>query len=263
MSGEEVEIEARPLLGKRIAVTRPAGQAAGLIAGLKALGAQALARPTIRIEDPADPGPLRRAVAALESYEWIVFTSANGVVRFWEALGGASLPGGTRVAAIGPATADALAERGVQPEIVPEEYVAEAVADALVGVGGLNGCRVLLPRAAGARKVLPQRLKAAGADVDEVVAYEAHPDTEGIAALRADLERGAVDMITFTAASTVRQYVEFASPDVGDARVAAIGPITAAAARSAGLRVDAEASEYTVQGLLRAICSYYMDPEEQ
>jgi uroporphyrinogen III methyltransferase/synthase len=248
-------------------VTRPSGQSEGIIAGLSALGAKALARPTISIGDPKDPEPLHRAVENLESYDWIVFTSANGVVRFWEVLGGpradAPLPGGTRVAAIGPATAEALVDRGVYPAVVPEEYVAEAVADALVGIGELDGRRVLLPRAAGARKVLPERLMAAGAEVDEVVAYEAQPDAEGIAALRADLERRAVDMITFTAASTVRHYVEIAGPDLGAARVAVLGPITAAAARLAGVRVDAEAAEYTVRGLLRAICDYYTDLKEQ
>jgi uroporphyrinogen III methyltransferase/synthase len=147
--------------------------------------------------------------------------------------------------------------RGLSPEVVPEEYVAEAVADALVSVGGLAGRRLLLPRAAGARRVLPERLTAAGAHVDEVIAYESKPEPEGIARLQAAIEADEVDMVTFTAASTVRHFVETAGTDLGKARVAAIGPITARAARTAGLRVDAEASEYTVEGLLQAILEYY------
>jgi uroporphyrinogen III methyltransferase/synthase len=229
--------------------------------GLRDLGAEPIHCPTIRIGDPSDLGPLRRAVEELARYEWVVFTSANGVVRFWqelEAVGrGPQLPAGIRVAAIGPATAAALERRGIHPQVVPEEYIAEAVADALTGLEEIGGRRVLLPRAAGARKVLPERLRAAGAEVDEVVAYESRPDIEGIAALRAGLEGGEVDMITFTAASTVRHFVEAAGADLGRARVAVIGPITADEARAAGLRVDAEASEYTVDGLLQAVCEYY------
>ncbi len=173
----------------------------------------------------------------------------------------ARLPAGTRIAAIGPATARALERRGVRAEVVPEEYVAEAVADALTGLEELAGRRVLLPRAAGAREVLPDRLRAAGAQVDEVVAYEARPDRAGIAALRAALDAGRVDMVTFTAASTVRHFVDLAGSDLGRARVAVIGPITADAARAAGVRVDVVAREYTAEGLLAAIIDYYQDSE--
>jgi uroporphyrinogen III methyltransferase/synthase len=255
----------RPLAGRRIVVTRPPGQARSLLEGLRRFGAEALSCPTVRIEDPPDRRPLEKAVARLDAYDWVVFTSANGVARFWEALqrvrGVARLPEELRVAAIGPGTARALEERGVRAEVVPEQYVAEAVADALIGLGGVKGRRVLLPRAGGARKVLPERLRAAGADVDEVVAYVSRPDPEGIAALREALARGGVDMVTFTAASTVRHFVDAAGADLGSARVAVIGPITAAAVRAAGLHVDAEAREYTVEGLLRAICEYFARSE--
>lgn len=259
--------EARPLNGRRIAVTRPGPQAASLIAGLSELGAEVLSCPTIRIAEAADPRPLLRALEGLDGYDWIVFTSANGVDRFWHQLGthgaGPGLPAGMRVAAIGPATAEALERRGVHPQVVPEEYVAEAVADALTRVGEVDGRRILLPRAAGARQVLPERLRAAGAEVDEVVAYESVPDGDGISALRDGIEKGDVDMVTFTAASTVRHYVDAAGSDFGKARVAVIGPITAQAARAAGVRVDVEAREYTVAGLLRAICDYYESLEEE
>lgn len=254
------------LRGRRIAVTRPTGQAEGLLAELRALGAQPVHCPTIRISDPAEPAPFRQAVRRLDSYDWVVFTSANGVARFWHELesagGAARLPDRMHVAAIGPATAAALERRGVRPEVVPDEYVAEAVAEALIGLGTITGRRVLLPRAAGARSVLPERLRAAGAEVDEVVAYESRPDFDGIASLQQGLQRGAIDMITFTAASTVNLFVEVAGADLSGARVAVIGPVTADAARAAGLAVDVLAREYTVEGLLQAIVEYYTKPEE-
>jgi uroporphyrinogen III methyltransferase/synthase len=258
---DERNLDSKPLAGRRIAVTRPAGQAAALINGLRELGAEPLVCPTIEIVDPPDPGPLRRAAEELESYDWVVFTSANGVDHLWrelEARGQEGLPASVRVAAIGPATGEALEARSSRPEIIPEEYVAEAVADALVAFDDLSGRRVLLPRAAGARQVLPQRLRAAGAQVDEIVAYESRADAAGIARLAAALRRGEVDMVTFTASSTVRHFVEQShGTELGRARVAVIGPITARAARSAGVRVDVEAHEYTVKGLLEAISEFY------
>ncbi len=254
------------LRGRRIAVTRPAGQAEGFLAGLRALGAQPVHCPTIRISGPAEAAPFRQAVRHVDSYDWVVFTSANGVARFWHELesaaGAARLPDGIHVAAIGPATAAALEKRGVRPGVVPEEYVAEALADVLTGLGTIAGRRVLLPRAAGARPLLAERLRAAGAEVDEVIAYESQPDLEGIASLQHGLQRGAIDMITFTAASTVNLFVEVAGAELGDARVAVIGPVTADAARAAGLTVDVLAREYTVEGLLQAIVEYYTKPEE-
>jgi len=262
---DRTETQREPLAGRRIAVTRPPGQAEALIAELRHLGADAVSTPTIRIADPPDISPLRGAIGRLEAYDWLVFTSANGVERFWrefEAEGRESLPEGLLVAAIGPATAEALEARGSQPQVVPEEYVAEAVADALVAFGDLAGRRVLLPRAGGARQVLPERLRAAGAEVDEVMAYESQPDAEGILRLREALERDEVDMITFTAASTVRHWVEASGSELGRARVAVIGPITARAARAAGLRVDVEAREYTVAGLVEAIREFYLAMEE-
>jgi uroporphyrinogen III methyltransferase/synthase len=255
----------QPLAGRRIAVTRPPGQARALIESLRRLGAEAVSTPTIRIVDPPDPEGLRGAIATLDRYDWVVFTSANGVERFWrelEAEGREGLPSRALVAAIGPATAEALEARGSRPHIVPEEFVAEAVADALIAFGDLDGRHVLLPRAAGARQVLPERLRAAGAEVDEVIAYESQADPTGIGRLRSALERDEVDMITFTAASTVRHFVEASDAGPGRARVAVIGPITAGAARSAGLRVDVEARRYTVEGLVEAIREFYSATEE-
>ena len=251
----------RPLLDRRIAVTRPVGQADGLLEALRRLGAEPLCHPTIRIVPATDPEPLRRAIGRLEAYDWVVFTSANGVARFWQELVAVRqetrIPSGQRLAAIGPATAAALKERGVRPDLVPSEYVAEAVAAALIAAGPLEGRRLLLPRAAGARQVLPAELRAAGATVDEVVAYETVGDAEGIAALQTALLAGGVDMVTFTAASTVRHFVKVAGPHMGQAGVAVIGPITAEAAREVGVQVDVEAREYTEEGLLQVICEYF------
>lgn len=141
----------RPLQGRRIAVTRPRGQAEPLARELERWGAEAILCPTIRIAD-REGGELLRALARLDAFDWVVFTSANGVRAFWDALGevgsAGRLPGHMRVAAIGPATARALERRGVDAEIVPEEYVAEAVAEALTRRGDLSGARILLPRAA-------------------------------------------------------------------------------------------------------------------
>ncbi len=262
-----LNVERRPLQGLRVAVTRPAAQAEEFLRGLRELGAEAVSHPTIRIQEPSDPEPLRRAVHSLERFDWVVFTSVNGVARFWHALEAAGAVGPwpvhLLVAAIGPATAEALRARGVAAEVVPDEYVAEAVAEALIGVHELAGRRILLPRAAEARKVLPQRLRAAGALVEEVVAYETGPDPEGIGALRAALDRGELDLVTFTSASTVRQFVTQAGTDLGNARVAVIGPVTAAAAREVGLRVDVEARDYTVEGLLTAIREHFAVGEER
>lgn len=254
-----------PLRGLRIAITRPRGQAESLIEGLERLGAEAIHCPTIRIAEDEVAPDLRRAVSELESFDWLVFTSANGVRIFWDMLEAVrarpGLPERVRVAAIGPATGRSLRERGVEPTLVPDEYVAEAVAEGLTRVDDLAGRRVLLPRAAGAREVLPERLRAAGARVDEVAAYESVADEDGIERLRESVEAGRVDMITFTAASTVRCFVDVAGPEVGHARVAAIGPITAATARELGMPVHVEAEEYTVEGLLRAITEFYAERE--
>ncbi len=249
----------RPLAGKRIAVTRPAAQAGRLLDGVRRMGGEPLSCPTIRLVEPADPAPLRAVVRALSGYDWVAFTSANGVNRFLDVLNGLGLewPVGPKVAAIGPATAAAARARGVDPDLMPSVYVDEAVAEALIGHGGLKGSRVLLPRAAGARDILRQLLEAEGARVDEVATYEARPDDEGIARLRESLAREEIDMVMFTAASTVEHLVDAVGTNLGRARVAVIGPITEAAAERLGIQVDVIAEEYTADGLLRAIGAYY------
>lgn len=271
-----MERDEKPLSGRRVVVTRPPGQAESMARRLRELGAEPVACPTIRIVPPQDPDPLHRAARTAGAYSWIVFTSVNGVDRFADALEHQgvdpeeALAAGARVAAIGPSTAERVVERfGVEPDVVPDEYRAEALVLAIrrhaaAGTGSdvaaedggreLAGERILLPRAAEARSVLPERLEAAGAVVDEVAAYRAvPPDEEELAPVRERRRAGEIDWLTFTASSTVRNFVSLLGADAGGARVAAIGPITAGTARKLGLKVDVVAEEYTVPGLLEAL----------
>lgn len=253
--------ERRPLFGVRAVVTRPREQAEIFAGRLGELGADTLVFPAIRIVAPADPVPLRTAVDSLGEYDWLVFTSANGVKWFWQALLGAGRDAralaGLRVICIGPVTAATLAERGVQADLVPEEFVAEAVLEAMAESGALEGRRVLLPRAQEARDVLPRGLEARGARVDVVAAYRSVPDTEGGSAVRAWLEDGeGAAVLTFTSSSTVRNFVAAVGADV-PAVAAAIGPITAATARELGFDVVVEAGDYTMDGLTAALCDHY------
>lgn len=249
-------------------VTRPRPQAGALSSFLRELGADVVAYPTIAIEPPEDAEPLRRALRSLPAYEWVVFTSVNGVDRVLSALDAAGREpsealGGARVAAIGPSTGDALRSAGLRVDVVPGEYRAEALVAAIRDAAeSLDGRRILLPRAAEARDVLPERLREAGARVDEVAAYRTvlgRPDVED---LGARLRDGKVDWLTFTASSTVRNFVELAGRDVGEARVAVIGPVTGGTARDLGLPVHVVAEEFTVPGLVRALVEFERSARE-
>jgi uroporphyrinogen III methyltransferase/synthase len=254
--------EERPLFGQRVLVTRTREQASVLSHRLRALGADAIELPTIRIAPPADPAPLDSAIAGLPDYEWIVFTSANGVRHFWERLGHAGLDArafhGVRVAAIGPATAAELEARGLAADYVPGQYVAEAVA---AGLGDVHGLRILLPRADIARPALAELLRAGGADVVEVVAYRTvRPKTDP--AQLSDLLAG-ITVATFTSSSTVSNLAAMARDadldlprKLAHATVACIGPITAETARELGIRVQTVANEYTIEGLVEALVDH-------
>lgn len=239
-------------------VTRPRAQAGPFVDALGELGADPVEFPTIAIRAPEDRGPLLEAAEALEAYDWAVLTSVNGVGRVLEALeetgrDPARAFAGVRVAAIGPSTAEELREAGISVEVVPEEYRAEGLVEALEETARLEGRRVLLARAEAARDVLPRELRSAGARVDEVTAYRtvvANPDA---AAMAERLRAGEIDWVTFTASSTVRNFVELVGSGVGGARVAAIGPVTASTADELGLPVDVIAEEYTIPGLVRAL----------
>lgn len=252
--------ESRPLFGRRIVVTRARAQASELVAELSALGADVIQFPTIRVIQPPDIEPLRRAVAQAESYDWIVFTSVNGVQRFWAELRASGRDTrclcGVSLCAIGPATAAAIELEGAQADLVPPRYIAESVVAALQETGDLTGKRILLPRAEQARSVLPEALRESGAEVDEVVAYRTILDGAGAEDIRRRLTEGRVDIITFTASSTVRNFVDLVGTEIGNARVASIGPITSATARELGLPVHVEAEVHSIPGLLEALTRF-------
>jgi uroporphyrinogen-III synthase len=248
----------RTLQGKRILVTRPRAQAEELVQQLLALGAVPIVIPTIAIVPPADVyTALDAALRQLSRFDWVVFTSVNGVWHVWQRLAALGLAwpalASVHVAAIGPATAAALRVQQVHVALMPARYVAEALLEAIPHPAGQ---RFLLPRAAGSRDLLRTGLEATGAEVVEVHAYQTVAATLSPEALAA-LDTG-VDILTFTSSSTVRHfYTQLGSEQARRlatrAHVVAIGPITAATAQELGLRVDAVANEYTIAGLLDAL----------
>ena len=244
--------EARPLFGRRVVVTRSRAQASGLAGRLRELGAEVLELPTVEIVEAADGGrALSAAAARLREHEWVCFTSANAVDRLWAHLHDARDLGTARVAAIGPATARSLAERGVVADLVSEPAVAEALVETFPPA--LPGARpVLLPQASEARPVLAEGLVAKGWRVEVVEAYRTVP-----AAPPAELVAGAgkADAITFTSSSTVTNFLAVAGTAGVPPLVACIGPVTAATARQAGLHVGVVATEHTVEGLVAALVS--------
>lgn len=254
MSGFERE----PLYGKRVLVTRAAGQASSLTALLRERGAEPVEMPVIQIVPPVDTAALDAAAGRVPTYDWVVFTSANGVDAFFarlDALGkDARVFEDCRLAAIGSATADRLRQRGLHADFVPERFVAEEVLAGLVE-RGVAGARVLLPRAERARDLLPDGLRAAGAEVDVVVAYRTVLPAPPPAAL-CRIEAGEIDVITLTSSSTARNLVamvEGRTDLINRALIACIGPITADTARELGLRVDCVADEYSIPGLVDAL----------
>ena len=254
--------ERRLLFGRRVVVTRARAQAGELSVELERLGAEVYEFPTIQIQAPEDFGPLDAAIRDLDSFGWIVFTSVNGVEAFLERLRHHGLdlravPRRAKVAAIGPATAQRIEEIGLQVDVVPEEYRAEALIEVLE-TDSITGKRVLIPRAKVAREILPDKLREAGAEVVVPPAYEAAPSSEGKNELARRLGAGEIDCVTFTASSTVENFVGAFGPGeavglLAETRVVCIGPITAETARGHGLRVDTEAEEYTIPGLVEAV----------
>ncbi|MGE5508820.1 MAG: uroporphyrinogen-III C-methyltransferase [Chitinophagales bacterium] len=270
--------ENQPLFGRRVVVTRARAQASRLSEALAGLGAEPLEFPAIRVAPPRDEAPLAQAAAEAGTYQWAVFTSANGVEAFFAALGklgkDARAFGGVRVAAIGSETAAALLRHGLIADAVPDEFRAEGLLEALPE--DLGGQRILLARAAEAREVLPQELRRRGAVVDEVAAYQTVAGEGGARAheLVAALTAGEVDAVTFTSSSTVRFFLaqlgEAAAPGAPEAdrlaaarrllegvALASIGPITTETARQLGLSIDVEAAEYTIPGLVAALVEHF------
>ena len=246
-----------PLFGQRIVVTRPREQAAPLCAGLRDLGADVVLFPTIETHPPEDWAPLDQAIEQLDTYDWLIFTSANGVRYFIERLdaGPRDLRNlNAKICAIGPATAESLQRLHLKADRVPEEYVAESLLEAL-SEDDLDGKRILLPRAKVARDLIPAELTKRGAQVDVVAAYQTVVPVDSEARARDLFGREPKPAwVTFTSSSTVENFVRVCSAGALEGvRVASIGPVTTRTARDLGIRVDVEAGQYTVDGLVRGI----------
>jgi len=247
------------LENKRILVTRTRQQASDLAARLEALGATALLVPTIEIVPPETYAGLDAALAQLESYDWLLFTSANAVEVFGQRRNPSLIPG--RIAVIGPATAQAAREIGLQVDLIPSRYVAESLAEALAPEA--LGCRILLVRATDARDTLPEMLAAAGAEVTVAEAYRNRVPLDSVLTLRQLFQVPAnyPDAITFTSASTARNLVallEAASLTLPAGIIfVSIGPITSRALRDLGYPPHLEAAEPTIPALVESLAGYF------
>ena len=261
--------EQRPLLGKTIVVTRARQQASDLVDRLSELGAACLEFPTIQVALPPDPAPLEAAIGRLSQYDWIVFTSVNGVAYFFDRLFAAGNDVRAlhrmRIAAIGPATSARLRTYGLNTDIVPKTYRAESVIEAFYAED-LNSQHILVPRALEARPILPEELRKMGAIVDEVPAYQTLSVADKAQELIGALKSGKIDAVTFTSSSTVRNFMSLlpeadALQLLDGVTVASIGPITAETAGSLGLEVHISAREYTITGLCDAIVKFFTKAE--
>ncbi len=260
--------ESRPLFGRRMVVTRTREQASGLVQALQDLGAEALEAPTIQVVDPAEWAPVDRAIEEIETFDWVVFASANGVERFFGrilALGrDLRILKGVKIAAVGPGTAERVGAYFLRVDLCPTHRVAEGMVKALAQTGEVEGRRFLIPRPEVAREALPAGLRKMGGEVQEVVAYRTvKPETlpEEVAER---LERGEVDLVTFTSSSTARHFADL----LGSKRLegvrrripaGCIGPTTSKTARDLGFRVVAESPEddISISGLAGAILAYF------
>jgi uroporphyrinogen III methyltransferase/synthase len=250
--------ERLPLFGRRIVVTRDRRQAMELAEPLEALGAETLLLPVIEIRAAADARALDQAIERLGSYDWIIFTSVNGVRHFVEALDKSQrdLRGlRAKLCAIGPATRAAVEALHLRVDRMPDEYVAESLLEALAG-DDLKGQRVLLPRAAVARDIVPVALRERGAIVDVVEAYRTIIPEDAATRARELLARKP-DWITFTSSSTVTNCIAAAGREaLQGVKIASIGPITSATVRECGLTVDVEANPHTIEGLVTALVQF-------
>src|SRR5215510_3656118 len=261
--------DARPLFGKRILVTRPREQSGGLVEGLEAMGADAIEAPMIRILPPDDYGPLDDACERAGEFDWIVFSSANAVDAFVDRLlaGPQDLRAlkDVRLCVVGPATAERLARHGLKVDLTPAEYRAESVVRAMIGTGDLRGRKVLLPRADIGRDLVADELRKLGADVTEVVAYRTvivESEREGEPDIYRMLLERRIDVVTFTSASAVRNFVrvlgaEPAADLLQTTVVASIGPVTAEAASQFNIQSTVVPASYTIPALVDAIVDYF------
>jgi uroporphyrinogen III methyltransferase/synthase len=252
--------ERRPLSGKRIVVTRTRKQAGALTSQLRALGADVFELPTIRIEPPSDLREFAELVQDSHGYDWIVFTSPNGVDAFFEIFyklyDDAREIGAAKIAAIGPATAQRVRDFHLHVDLQPEEFVTEAVVREFAKQG-VENLRILLARAEKARDVLSRELSKLGAIVDEAFAYRTVPETRDVTGARRRLLEEGADLITFTSSSTVENFLALGLPWPRGMQVASIGPITSKTATDHGLKIDIEARRHDIEGLVEAIRKFF------
>ena len=253
------------LRGKRILVTRARSQASSLVQRIESLGGEVVEFPTIEIRPPESYGPLDQAINQIESYDWLIFTSVNGVEQFlnrFEKLGKniADLAG-IEVGAIGPETAKRLTAAQIQPSLVPKQYQAEGILEALIPETVL-GKRILIPRAAKARDILPKTLRQWGARVDVVEAYQTVLPQVEVSALCRLLREGTIDMITFTSSSTATNFAAMLRDQdlprlLSRTVIACIGPITRKTVEDLGMRPEIVSEEFTIPGLVSAMVDYF------
>ena len=252
-----------PLFGKRVLVTRSRSQASALSETLACLGAEPVELPTIEVQPLEEYTELDAALGGLDTYAWVVFTSVNGVEAVFRRLaaqgGDTRAFGGVRVCAIGPATAEALAQRGISADLMPDEYISEAILEEFKKFD-VRGARVLLPRAEAGREVLAEGLVRLGSHVDQVGAYRTVTPTGAEREAQETLQDGNIDVATFTSSSTVRNLVELLNGRVRllqGVLVACIGSVTAETARQYGLPVHLVAREHTIHGLVQALVEHF------
>ena len=252
--------EDRPLFGRRIVVTRTRQQAGALSARLRSLGADVTELPTIKIAPPENLMEFGELVRDSFQYDWVVFTSPNGVTAFFDLFfklyDDARALGNARIAAIGPGTAKRVKDFHLAVDLQPEEAVAERLVEAFQQHESVENLKFLLVRAANARDVLPKRLTQMGAIVDEAIAYRTVPETDDITGAKKRFTDEGADLITFTSSSTVENFVAMKLPWPQGIKTASIGPITSATNQQAGLKIDVEATQHDIDGLVDAIVGF-------
>jgi len=261
----EIILIKKPLTGKRILITRARDQSSEFATKLRNLGAKVIEFPTIQILPPSRWKGLDQAIDQLKSYDWIIFTSANGVKFFFQRLEERTFPlrfpASLKVCAIGPATAKQLKGKGVRVDYTPKEFIAEAILDGF-GKMAVQGKRILLARVKQARDVLPKGLRKMGAEVDLIEVYRTVKPRGGVKRLKQLLTVDKPDVITFTSSSTVNHFVELLKTEdlkklLKDITIACIGPITAQTVKKWGMKVKIQPNQYTISALTRAIAEYF------